>query len=522
MISSKLRERDRDFMRGGDLELVRRRREEMQVELRKVKRSEIAAKRRALTSQSHFHTSQPTFNIPSPTDHAKLSAPPSILEATKISTHRKAQLAVELLRNGANTDRAKALSSLRRVLTAEDSPLAAIAGLGTIPQLLKIVGEEDEEMVLEAVWCLTNLTAGPSEVSEKLVDLGGLLALYQLLSHKNTAIRDQAIWTLSNIAGDSVQHRDQVISMGTVEVVTQLLVSGQAKTLTSIETIAWLLSNVCRGSPQPPSSIIARVLQLAPGFLSMEKPGILATACWMLSHLTNSGLVETLEAVLNAGIVGRLLELITRTDAENVQIPALRTLGNILTGDDSQAQTLINLGLLQHLTLLLASDKREIRREAIWCFSNITAGTEEQAMTVAKHNCVHRIVEALSDSDFGVKKEAVWTISNLTHFLDCNIYDGMMSNGVLELMIRVLDHQDAEILLLALDAISRLLRANSCAAIPRFEALQGFSRLEFLRDHSNISVHSKAGELIREFSGDVDLPDRMDMQDPPESSFQFS
>jgi hypothetical protein len=89
-------------------------------------------------------------------------------------------------------------------------------------------------------------------------------------------------------------------------------------------------------------------------------------------------------------------------------------------------------------------------------------------------------------------------------------------------MIRVLDHQDAEILLLALDAISRLLRANSSAAIPRFEALQGFGRLEFLRDHSNISVHSKAGELIREFSGDVDLPDRMDMQDPPESSFQFS
>jgi hypothetical protein len=495
----------------------------MQVELRKVKRSEIAAKRRALTSQSHFHTSQPTFNIPSPTDHAKLSAPPSILEATKISPHRKAQLAVELLRNGASTDRAKALSSLRRVLTAEDSPLAAIAGLGTIPQLLKIVGEEeDEEMVLEAVWCLTNLTAGPSEVSEKLVDLGGLLALYQLLSHKNTDIRDQAIWTLSNIAGDSVQHRDQVISMGTVEVVTQLLVSGQVKTLTSIETIAWLLSNVCRGSPQPPSSIVTRVLQLAPGFLSMEKSGILATACWMLSHLTNSGLVETLEAVLNAGIVGRLLELITRTDVENVQIPALRTLGNILTGDDSQAQTLINLGLLQHLTLLLTSDKREIRREAIWCFSNITAGTEEQAMTVAKHNCVHRIVEALSDSDFGVKKEAVWTISNLTHFLDCNIYDGMMNNGVLELMIRVLDHQDAEILLLALDAISRLLRANSSAAIPRFEALQGFGRLEFLRDHSNISVHSKAGELIREFSGDVDLPDRMDMQDPPESSFQFS
>jgi len=228
------------------------------------------------------------------------------------------------------------------------------------------------------------------------------------------------------------------------------------------------------------------------------------------------------EMVLNSGIIGKLMELVMRTEAENVQIPALRTLGNILTGEDSQTQILLNLGLLQHLAVLITSEKREIRREAIWCFSNITAGTEEQAMVVAKHNCVYHIVAALSDSDFGVKKEAVWTIANLTHFLNCNIYEGMIRHGVLELMVRILDHQDGEILILALDAISRLLRANNGAAILRFEALEGFSRLEYLRDHSNITVHTKAGELLREFLGELDLPDRMDLQDLPESSFQFS
>ena len=523
MISSKLRERDRDFMRGGDLDLVRRRREESQVELRKAKRSEIAAKRRALASLFTPHSDQPAFEFSSSIYHEKLSVPISILEEAKLSPHRKAQTAIGLLRSGNSTDRPVALSTLRRILATEDTPIVAIANLGVVPLLLNVLrAEYEEEVVLESVWCLANLTAGPSEVIAKLVDLGGLLVLHQLLSHANTDIRDQAIWTLSNIAGDSVSHRDEVISLGIVEILSNLLVSGKAKSSSSIEVIAWLLSNLCRGVPEPPTSVVSTALKLAPGLLATEKARIVATTCWMLSCLTDNRPLETVDAVLNSGVIGTLLEWVMRTEAEKVQIPALRTLGNILTGDDSQAQVLLNLGLLQHLAALIGSDKREVRREVLWCFSNITAGPEEQAMAVAKHNCVHSIVEALSDSDFGVKKEAVWTIAHLTRFLDCNIYDGMINSGVLELMVRILDHQDAEILLLALESISRLLTAHSRAAIPRFEALQGFDRLEFLRDHSNIAVHEKAGELIREFTGQWDLPDRMDLQDPPETAFQFS
>lgn len=519
MISSKLRERDRSFMQSGDLDLVRRRREEMQVELRKVKRSEIAAKRRALASA--FPSSEPSFEFTSSIYHEKLSAPLSILAQS--TPHSKAQSAIDSLQSGNNTDRPAALSTLRRILACEDTPIAVIGNLGVIPLLLNILkAEYEEEIVLESIWCLANLTAGPSEVIAKLVDLGGLLVLSRFLAHSNTDIRDQAIWTLSNIAGDCVPHRDAVISLGVVEIVSDFLVSGKAKTSSSIEVMAWLLSNLCRGSPDPPASVVSTALRLAPGFFATEKARVVATACWMLSYLTENRPLETVDAVLNSGVVGKLLEWVMRTEAEKVQIPALRTLGNILTGDDCQAQILLNLGLLQHLAALIDSDKREVRREVMWCFSNITAGPEEQAMAVAKHNCVHRIVEALNDSDFGVKKEAVWTIAHLTRFLDYNIYDGMLNSGVLELMVRILDHQDAEILLLALESISRLLAANSGAAIPRFEALQGFSRLEFLRDHSNITVHEKAGELIRQFAGLADLPDRMDLQDVTEATFQFS
>ena len=59
----------------------------------------------------------------------------------------------------------------------------------------------------------------------------------------------------------------------------------------------------------------------------------------------------------------------------SVQTPALRTAGNIVTGDDHQTQCVLNCGALPRLLALLQSPKKGIRKEACWTISNITAGT---------------------------------------------------------------------------------------------------------------------------------------------------
>jgi importin subunit alpha-1 len=55
-------------------------------------------------------------------------------------------------------------------------------------------------------------------------------------------------------------------------------------------------------------------------------------------------------------------------------IQALRTVGNIVTGDDRQTQVIIQCGAMPKLIQMLYSSKRNIRKEACWTLSNVTAG----------------------------------------------------------------------------------------------------------------------------------------------------
>jgi hypothetical protein len=75
-------------------------------------------------------------------------------------------------------------------------------------------------------------------------------------------------------------------------------------------------------------------------------------------------------------------QLIYRHPSTAVQTPALRSVGNIVTGDDLQTQIVISSGALPALLSLLSSPKEGIRKEACWTISNVTAGSPQQIQSV--------------------------------------------------------------------------------------------------------------------------------------------
>ena len=67
-----------------------------------------------------------------------------------------------------------------------------------------------------------------------------------------------------------------------------------------------------------------------------------------------------------------------RHTSYSVKEPALRTIGNIVTGEDHQTQAVIDAGVLPSLRALLNDPKKDLKKETCWTLSNITAGTEAQ------------------------------------------------------------------------------------------------------------------------------------------------
>ena len=370
------------------------------------------------------------------------------------------------------TQHQAATTYLRQLLSRQDNPpIQEVINTGVIPRLIEFLQcHTKPPLQFEAAWAITNIVSGTSDHALAVIEAGAIPIFVQLLSSPtcNADVREQAVWALGNIAGDSPKTRDMTLKAGVLQPLLAQLHRNNKLSMLRIGT--WTLSNLCRGKPQPKFELVSPALITLGQLIFQLDDEILADACWALSYLSD-GKNEQIAAVIESGVTMRLVELLMHPSTA-IQTPALRAVGNIVTGDDLQTQTVINCSALPCLKSMLSSVKYGIVQESCWAISNITAGNNSQIQNVIDNSIIPKVIHLVSHSDKKVRKEAVWVITNglaggtskqLEHYVDngcisplcnlltmksdplidqkciSNIYDGLESivtklNGYLILM----------------------------------------------------------------------------------------
>jgi len=494
----------REFKKGLDSKEQRRRREDARLTLRKKNRDEQLQKRR---KQAEDASASSQGVAPDNTQAFSAQMNPMIAEKL-----RQLPRMIQGIQSNDPQVQYECTTQIRKLLSIErNPPIQEVINTGVVPRLVQFLqNAQNTGLQFEAAWALTNIASGTSQHTQEVIRHNAIPVFVQLLKSPNDDVREQAVWALGNIAGDSPQARNLTLESGALPNLLNLC--NQNSKLTLLRNATWTLSNFCRGKPQPPFHLVAPALQVLASLLFVKDDEVLTDACWAFSYISddNSPQNQQINAVVKCGAVKRLVELLSHP-TDNVKHPALRTVGNIVTGDDLQTQVVINHGALPRLLMLFSSPKKGIRKETCWAISNITAGNVEQIRAIIQANLIQPLIGLLRAAEFDIKKEACWAISNATSGGNDEQIRFLVNQGAVPALAELLGSHNSKVVLVVIEALDNILRVGQNDAnrdgtgnnkFAQFlEECNGLDKLEELQTQENveIEIYNKAVALVKTY-----------------------
>ncbi|CAN7996860.1 unnamed protein product [Ixodes hexagonus] len=328
--------------KGKDQDEMRRRRNEVTVELRKSKRDESLLKRRNVPQVDSTDEEE--------ADRSHTDLQTIVLNAS--SSDPNLQLS--------------AVQSARRLLSSDrNPPIDDLIQSGILPILVQALRRHDNpSLQFEAAWALTNIASGTSQQTQAVVQADAVPLFLDLLRSPHQNVCEQAVWALGNIIGDGPQLRDYVIQLGVVEPLLSFI--KPCMPLTFLRNVTWVIVNLCRNKdPPPPLDTIKEILPSLCLLIHHTDNNILVDTVWALSYLTDGG-NDQIQWVIDSGVVPHLVPLLSHKEVK-VQTAALRAVGNIVTGTDEQTQVVLNCDALTHFPALLTHPKEKINKVSWKC-----------------------------------------------------------------------------------------------------------------------------------------------------------
>jgi importin subunit alpha-1 len=522
--------------KGLDATESRHKRQDMTVQLRTEKREEQTQKRRREMQQQ---LQQPKQDVAAEDMQLREMGLPNAEEIARSLDQHLPRL-IQLLMNTATPPPhlMAAVRALRQLtMLLQGAKLTALLRvderlLVRLCELLAqtlTLNEPPTDAQIDLVWALTNISGGSSGETLQVVQAGALPLLAHIIKRSPYApLRDQAMWALGNIAGDSARMRDSVLAqdilMPIIEICRVLFAATSSNTdqqqlpplaytikdaVGYLHNASWTLSNLMRGKPLV---VLSRehtvcVLQVLRTLLAHTNEEVVENVNWALSYMSDNADSERMDLFIEMNMVTTLVPFLTHY-TKNVKMAALRTIGNLASGNERVTQAVIDAHVLPVLRALLVSQYQSLRKETAWVISNIAAGNIAQVGAVLNANLIAPLVQMLSKEPFVVQKEVTWVFCNIVLGGTSEQVSHVMRHGVIAPLCQMLECPDTDLLVTILEAMARMLQvgAEHADAITGVNPVEtaieegdGLRLLERLPSHENSGVYRAAEKILKHY-----------------------
>ncbi|XP_020578172.1 importin subunit alpha-9 [Phalaenopsis equestris] len=426
--------------------------------------------------------------------------------------------ALRLQGKGATERKVDLLRALRHLLSkTEIPPIEAAIRADVIPSLAQCLsfGSEDEQL-LEAAWCLTNIAAGEPEETKSLLPTLPLLIAH-LGEKSSLPVAEQCAWALGNVAGEGEELRNILLAQGALMPLARLMMSDKGS---MARTAAWALSNLIKGPDSRAATDLIKVVGTLDAVIRHLHAGddeLATEVAWVVVYLTALS-EDALHVIAKSKAVPLLIGKLAISENLQLLIPVLRSLGNLIAGADYVTSTVLIVGqdvtdnAISALAKCLKSENRALKKEAAWVLSNISAGSFQHKELVFSSEVTFILLDLLSTAPFDIRKEVAFVLGNLCVTpgdgvrqpdIIVNHLVLLVNHGGLPGFLNLVRSPDVEAARLGLQFLELVMRGMPNGEGPKLvEFEDGIDAMERFQFHENEEMRVMANTLVDKYFGE--------------------
>jgi len=390
--------------------------------------------------------------------------------------------------------------ALRKMIAGDCAPiLHAACEVGLLDQVVQWVERSDQpQLQYEAVLIASTVAASSIKYTQLLVARGLLKGLVCALESISDRTREEALSALANTASVCASAADQLAELSTVkQVVERCDLSSNANKYT-----CWLLSTIAHGKSLEDIQHFALPFLLAQ-LTATKDLEVLIDCCQVLSCLSH----KAVQALIDCDAVPRLSGLLGSCQY-GVQLAALRTLGDLSTGSDGQAQALLSPCVLSPLVKMVDSGRKQIRKEAVWILSNLCVGPAGHITHLLEEGILPKVVALVSSEDLDTCREACWVLNNIVLHGNTQQVRTLLDTPLVFRLCQILAETRVQVLSIALRCLKALLQdfqerfPTNDGINPMKELIEasgGVPYIDDLKMHGNADLQCIASAIMKDF-----------------------